>query len=186
MSENPQPTGRSNPRLRQTAADMIRSLAVVLGVVAVILIITMRPQPDPIRTIDPSLALAQARVSAEYPVLFPAGLTEDWRPTSARWEPAPQTGDVPVWHLGLITPQGDYVQVTQTASTAPRWVEEQIDGGRPDGEGPAGWQRYANATGDRALVTVVDGVTIVVSGTAPFDVLSDVADRLSPTAPAAD
>ena len=72
------PTGRPNPRLRQSAGDMVRSLALVLGVVAVILIVTLRPQPDAVKVIDYQSELSVARAQAGYAVLAPVGLGADW------------------------------------------------------------------------------------------------------------
>ena len=81
------PTGRPNARLGQTVRDMVLSLAVVIGVVAVIMLITLRPQPDPVRVVDPTPALLSARAEAGYPVVYPEGLDAAWRPTSARCGP---------------------------------------------------------------------------------------------------
>ncbi|MFM7597881.1 MAG: DUF4245 family protein, partial [Actinomycetota bacterium] len=53
MSGDLRPTGRPNARLFQTVRDMVISLAVVLGVIVVVLLLTLRPQPDPVRVVDP-------------------------------------------------------------------------------------------------------------------------------------
>lgn len=176
------PTGRPNARLRQTAADMIRSLALVLGVVAIVLLITLRPQPDPVRVVDPTPVLLSARAEAVYPVVYPQGLGEGWRPTSARWQPTPASDTVPAWHVGFVTPGDEYVQVGQSSTDDADYVVEQTSGGLPAGESAGGWQRYDNGDGTVSLVRVVDGVTVVISGTADWNVLEDVAGRLSPTA----
>lgn len=178
------PTGRGNARLGQTVTDMIRSLVVVLLVVGAILLVTWRPAPDPVRAVDPVPALTAARATAGFDVLYPADLGEGWTPTSVRWSLPAESAPDPAWHLGLISPQGDYVQIGQSATANPEYLASQIDGGTPRGEDPPPWQRY-EAAGDpptRALVTIEAGVTTVVSGTAPWDVLVAVAESLSPTA----
>jgi hypothetical protein len=174
------PTGRSNARLRQTVRDMVVSLVVVFAAIAVILLITWRPAPDPVRAIDPTPTLLLARAQADYPVLYPADLSETWRPTSARWEATPASQPFPAWHIGFVTPDGDYVQVGQSASDSPAYVAEQVGPARLSGEW-AGWQTY-NGPDQRALVRIDSGVAIVVSGTAPWPTLQSVAERLSPTA----
>jgi hypothetical protein len=173
------PTGRPNARLRQTVRDMVISLAVVLASIAVIMAITWRPTPDPVRVIDPTLALAQARAEADYPILYPAGLDAAWRPTSARWEITPASSPDPAWHVGFVTPDDAYAQLGQSATEDPSYVAGQVGAAEPAGEWQ-GWLRY-DSIDQRALVRVDSGVTVVVSGTAPWPTLQVLAERLSPT-----
>ena len=174
------PTGRPNARLRQTVRDMILSLAVVLAAIAVILLITWRPTPDPVRVIDPTPPLSLARAQADYPVLYPADLDSSWRPTSARWEITPSSQPDPAWHVGFVTPDDAYAQLGQSATEDPSYVADQVGVAEPAGEWE-GWLRFDSAE-QRALVRVDGGVTVVVSGTAPWPTLQVLAERLSPTA----
>jgi hypothetical protein len=182
-STDPRPTGRPNARMRKTVTDMIRSLVVVLVVIGAILLVTWRPQPDPVRVIDPQPTLAIARAQADYPVLAPAGLSQEWRPTSARWQPT--DGSLPdvAWHLGVVTPDDQYVQIAQSATTNAGFIPEQTQGGRPVDGGVPGWQRYESTSSSgiltRSMVTVVDGVTVIVSGTADWPELEVFAASLS-------
>ena len=173
------PTGRPNARLRQTVRDMVISLAVVLASIAVIMAITWRPTPDPVRVIDPTPALVQARAEADYPILYPAGLDAAWRPTSARWEITPASAPDPAWHVGFVTPDDAYAQLGQSVTEDPSYVADQIGAAEPAGEWE-GWIRY-DSIDQRALVRVDSGVTVVVSGTAPWPTLQVLAERLSPT-----
>lgn len=174
------PTGRSNARLRQTVRDMVLSLVVVLAAIAVIMLITWRPTPDPVRVIDPVPALSLARAQADYPVLYPADLDSAWRPTSARWEITPASQPDPAWHVGFVTPEDAYAQLGQSATDDPAYVADQVGSAEPAGEWE-GWLRY-DSVDQRALVRVEGGVTVVVSGTAPWPTLQLMAARLSPTA----
>lgn len=178
------PTGRANARLGQTVADMARSMVVVLVVVGAILLVTWRPQPEAIRSVDPTEALTAARATAGYPVLYPRDLPEGWVPTSARWDLPVDAEPEPAWHVGFVTPDDAYAQIGQSMTTNPQFLAAQTGGGSLIGEDPPGWQRYESSGSEptRSLVTVVDGVTIVVSGTASWEVLVDLTDRLSPTA----
>lgn len=179
------PTGRRNARLGQTVWDMVRSLALVLLAVAVVLLLTWRPQPDPIKVIDPAPALLQARIEAPYPVLYPADLDAGWRPTSARWQVTEASAPDPAWHIGFVTPTDAYAQVGQSATQSTAYLAEQTgDGSIVAIGGP--WQRYEGygpqGEASRALVRIVDGVTTVVSGSAGWEELQLLADRLSPDA----
>jgi hypothetical protein len=173
------PTGRPNARLRQTVRDMVISLVVVFAAIAAVMLVTWRPTPDPVRVIDPTPVLAQARAQADYPVLYPAGLDAAWRPTSARWEVTPASAPEPAWHVGLVTPDDAYAQIGQSATDDPAYVAGQVGAAEPAGEWQ-GWLRY-DAVDQRALVRVDGGVTVVVSGTAPWPTIQLLAERLSPT-----
>ena len=78
-------------RLRgfETLGDMVRSLGLVLVVVAVILLLDLRPKPDEVKPVDPGPSLAQARQAAPYDVYAPDPAPGGWAPTVARFEPAP-------------------------------------------------------------------------------------------------
>ena len=181
MSQELRPTGRPNARLGQTVRDMVFSLVLVLGVIGVVLLLTMRPQPDPVRVVDPTPVVVQARAEADYPVLYPAKLDASWRATSARWDITDVTAPEAAFHVGFVTPADDYAQIGQSATINERYIQAQTDEGRPiDMVGQ--WQRFESSDGTRSLVRVQDGVTSVVSGTATWDVLTDLAERLSPTA----
>lgn len=174
------PTGRPNPRLRYSVTDMVRSLAVVLGAVGVIMLLTWRPGPDPVRVVDPTPVLIQARIEAGFPVLYPDALTPEWRPTSARWEITEASIPSPAWHVGFVTPTGAYVQIGQSAAEDPGYIQQQVGTTEP-ADAWQGWQRYVGPE-QRALLRITDGVTLVVSGSAEWPDLEFLAARLSPTA----
>ena len=175
----PRPTGRPNARLGQTIADMVRSMVVVLAVVGAILLVTWRPQPDPVREVDVAPVLALAQSQAAFPVLVPVGL-DGYRPTSARWEPTAASGQVPAWHVGYVTAQTQYVQLSQAATTEARFIDEQTGGAIPVGkvmiDGVA-WEQQASQEG-LALVRVADGVSTIVTGTVPLEELQGVVRAL--------
>lgn len=162
---DPVPTGKSNARMKQTVGDMVRSMAVVLAVVAALLLVTWRPDPDPVRVVDtvPITNLAVSR--AEFPILVPT--LDDLRATSVRWEPTRESGDVPVWHIGYVTPQDQYLQITQSTVSEPEYLEEQtLQGEITDIVSINGseWQTYI-AENETALVNMDNGITTVVRGT---------------------
>lgn len=175
-----QPTGQRNARMRQTIGDMVRSMLVVLAFVAVLLLVTWRPQPEAVKVIDPSTAITLATTEADFPLQVPQGLTDGWRPTSARWEATEKSSPEPVLHIGYVTPADAYAQVTQSSSISEPYVAEQTFNGRAVGEAViAGitWQRWEY--GDRrSLLRLEPGVTTIVSGTASWDELTALATSL--------
>lgn len=177
-----QPTGRPNARLRQTVGDMIRSLALVLAVVFVIVLLAWRPEPEAVKVVETAPVVALAAAGAEFPVTAPIGLADGWRPTSARWEPTERSESRPVLHLGYVTPGDEYAQVAQSTARSEPYFAEQADNGSPTGtqdiEGTV-WQRWEGP--DRnSLVLVSDQAVTIVSGTASWDELAQLAAALEP------
>lgn len=169
----PQPTGRPNARLGKAMTDMVRSMAIVMGVIAAILLVTWRPQLDAVRVFPVDQQLILAQMQAEFPVLTTAGLSDDWRSTSARWESTPASGIEPVWHVGYVTPSDQYLQFTQVAAGDPAgaelgaFVAEQTVEGSTSGsveiDGQL-WEKW-ESNERRSLVLLDTESLTVVSGT---------------------
>ena len=86
---------------------MVRSLAVVLGAVALVLLVTWRPQPDAVKVVDVAPFAALATEQAPFPILqIPL---DGYQPTSARWQPTLESDEAPVWFVGYVTPSGEYL-----------------------------------------------------------------------------
>ena len=165
-STTPRPTGRRNARLGQTVGDMVRSLAVVLALVGVLVVVTYQSQKQEVRTVDVTTAATQAQRQATFDLLtLPA--RDGAAATSVRWQPTEGSGGIPVWHLGYLVDGSDYLQIAQSTTTDARFVPEQTAGGQPAGEAAIGgvqWQRYEQEK-RRSLISIDGGVTTVVSGT---------------------
>ena len=119
--ESPQPGAaytvhrRPHRRRYQTAIDMVLSLGAVGFAVAVILGITWRPKPDAVKVVDPSAAITNVRVLADWPVVNPSSaLPDDWRLTVARRDFT--AGSEPVLALGWVTPSGHWIGLQQSGS----------------------------------------------------------------------
>jgi hypothetical protein len=170
--------------MRQTIADMVRSMAVVLALVFVIVLLAWRPSPDAVKLVDPAPAIARAVAAGEFAVNAPDALAEEWRTTSARWEPTAQSGDVSVLHLGYVTPTDEYAQVTQSTVDTPRYLDEQTAQGSPAGEQVVGgetWLRFE--TPERRSLVRGDGSSVtIVSGSADWDEIATLAAALAPVA----
>lgn len=170
-------------RGRQTVADMVRSLALVLLVVGVVALITIRSSADRGIDVDITEDLAAARLAAPYDVLAPVGL-DDHRPTSVRYR---DEDGVTIWHIGFVAPSGAYIGLDQVDGPAADFVDDLTEGARSDGgvvtiDGVA-WERYdgGGSSADelvRGLVRADETVTVLVSGTAGWDELEEFADAL--------
>ena len=160
--------------------DMVRSMGLVLALIAVILLVTLRPQPDAVKVVDPTQVLIAAKALAPFAVEIPEGLA-GYQVTSARWqETSASDGDL-VLHLGYVTPGTEYVQFSQSAAGNLKFIDEQTSGGiATDQVTLAGqtWQHYESPE-RRSLVRTVNGVTTVISGTTTQGELERVASSLT-------
>ncbi|WP_165865574.1 DUF4245 domain-containing protein [Vallicoccus soli] len=171
-----------------TVGDMVRSLALILGIVAVVLVLVPRPSGETVRTVDWRPVAQQAAGSATYDVLVPAGLPEDWRSTSARVDRAPGEGGSVAWTIGFVTPEDDYAATGQSDGDAAVFVEDLTKQGAATGTvevGGATWERRErDLAGEprRSLVRELDGSTVLVTGTASWAELEVLAGSLRPQA----
>lgn len=182
-------TGRANARLGQTVKDMVWSMVVVLAVVGVILIIAWRPDPNPIRSVDPLPTIALSAAQADFELLAPAGLSEEWIATSARWEPTNASQGQPFLHIGYVTPSGGYAQVTEYATNDTSLDDLQNTplfrervGAVTIDEDVAGTAWSAGSGRDGAVLLSLDqGRFIALTGTATPEELRVLADSLRAT-----
>lgn len=161
--------------------DLLRSMMVVLAFVLAVFWLTPRPTPDPVRPIDHVGAWEQAAAAADYPVYAPEGLPDGWRATSAR--PARASDGSPTWHLGLVTPTTRYAGVEQGAGEPMQFLSRVAPGRDSDPVTVAGvpWQRRVETGGDdRTLWRTEGGSTVVVTGTAEWPELEQLAATLRP------
>ncbi|MGS2590144.1 DUF4245 domain-containing protein [Streptomyces hebeiensis] len=165
-------------RGKQTVRDMILSMAVIGAVVAVIYVfIPHDDEAAPVQPVDYRVELLTARRAAPYPVLAPAGLPEGWKATSVSYK----TESDDAWHLGYLDPDGEYVAVEQSTAPPRKYVPEvsrkAADSGRTQQVADEEWQRWEGPKYD-ALVRTEGGATTVVTGTASFERLGEMAAAL--------
>lgn len=169
--------------MRGSIADMVRSMVLVLGIVAVIMLVTWRPQPDPVREVDITPVAIIAAMQADFEVLALepeiAGVA-----TSVRWEATQASDGLPVWHVGYVSPSGEYLQLSQSTSTSRAYLDEQTGGGESvetAPESPAlngvlsdGWQLWESPE-RKSLVLSRDGSILIVSGTDDWSTVAQAA-----------
>jgi hypothetical protein len=172
-----------------TPGDMIRSLAVILIPVLIIMAIGTRSLGDhPVTVIDYKPVLAKARAEAPYPVLAPVNLPEQWRATRVSWLKVgdPGLNGAPSgrnqWQLGFLAPNDIYVELVQGDLHPDEMVKAQTRDGLPDGESSVNdtrWQRLVtNDDRTRALVSSTSAVTTIVVGDTSYAALESYAATL--------
>lgn len=154
-------TPAKRKRGRETAADMIRSLGLVLVLVGVVWYLAQPPRSDEkqLRVVDPTSDLTALQVSAPG-IPVPGGLPAGWRPTSS----TPTPGSL---RIGYVTPQDQYAEYAASTTASPDFVADLSGRGTPVGTFQVGnvpWQQLRDAAGHDTLVRVVADRTVVVGG----------------------
>ncbi|MEV6395202.1 DUF4245 domain-containing protein [Streptomyces sp. NPDC051907] len=165
-------------RGRQTVRDMVLSMAVIGAVVAgVYMFIPHDDKADPIKAVDYRVELLTARRAAPYPVAAPEGLAKGWKTTSVTYSRAESNA----WHLGFLDPDGQYVAIEQSTAAAGKYIakvsHQAKNTGKTQAVGGETWQRWEGPKYD-ALVRDGKGSTTVVTGTASFERLAEMAGAL--------
>ncbi len=152
-------------RGRETAADMVRSLGLVVLVIIPVWFFAKAPARDEaaIRVVDPAGPIsAFATDVPQAPV--PRGLPARWRATSATYSGGDRT-----LRVGYVTPEEQYAEYA--ASTGPRqeFVETAVGQGAEPAEpvtvDGVEWEQRVEADGSRSLISSYGPVTVVVGTT---------------------
>jgi len=187
LVSTPEPTGRPMRGLRQNVGDMLRSMIVVLAVVGAILLVTWRPQPEAIREVPVEPTAAVAVQQADFPV-FIVDPRHAGQVTSVRWESTPASDGELVWHVGYVTPEEQYLQLSQSLASSETYLAEQTLDAQVladfselpasvqelTGEGWVPWE----LSDRRSLVRDNDGSTTILTGSASWGELADAAGHL--------
>ncbi|MGW7520839.1 DUF4245 domain-containing protein [Streptomyces sp. NPDC054796] len=171
-------------RGKQSVRDMVISLGViVLAAWVIYLFVPHDEHQDPVKPVSYRVELDSARRAAPYPVLAPHGLSDDWRPTSVTYEPEGQQGAA--WHLGFMAPGDEYAAVEQSDQSRPAKFIEDVTHkasktAKTDTFGGEKWTRYEGEKYDALVLEDPENkVTTVVTGTASFARLGELADSLT-------
>lgn len=149
--------------------NMILSMAFIVAVAGIFYLTNPQDEnADALQAVDYRVELATAQRAAPYPVLAPKGLPKDWKPTSVSYER--KAGHS--WHLGFLDPDREYVAVEQSTAAPGKYIakvtHDAEDTGKTAEVGGETWQRLEGSKYD-AFVRTEDGVTTVVTGTAPYE-----------------
>jgi len=114
-----------------TYGNILRSLLVVFGIVAVLVAIVPRVQSIQQPPVDAAAVVADAVRQSGLPFEAPVGLPDGWSPTNARY--ATSTDDLPTWQAGWTTPKDGYMAIRQTKDASPAWLQAATSGGHQTG-----------------------------------------------------
>lgn len=157
---------------------MFQSLGVIAIAAGVMyLFIPHDDTASPVKEKDYRVELLTAQRAAPYPVLAPEGLGKDWKATVVTYK----REDGNFWRLGFLDPDTRYVAVNQSTKEPAKFVPEVTlkakDSGKTQTVAGQVWQRWEGPKYD-ALVRTEGGATTVVTGTASFDRLAEMAGAL--------
>jgi hypothetical protein len=163
-----EPAEAPPPRSRYTMGthgNMIRSMLVILGMVAVLVAVVPRVQSIQQPAVDATSVVADAVRQSGLPFDSPVGLPDGWWATNARY--AASTDGLPTWQAGWRTPKGDYVAIRQTKTASPAWLQAATSGGQQTGttviDGRT-WTRFYDSDNKRtSLVWVPSGAETATS-----------------------
>lgn len=172
-----------------TPGDMVRSLAVILiPLLVIIFLFTRGPEEHPVEVVDWEPVHAAAVEESPYPVLAPVNLPEEWRATRVSWtrqgEPGlngdPEPGNT--WQLGFLNPADIYIAIEQSDAPGKDFTADHTRNGVHDGTSTVGdreWQRLVTEDDrTRALVHTDDEVTSIVVGDTSYEDLEGFAATL--------
>jgi hypothetical protein len=139
---------------------MVRSLGLVLAIVAVVFFLAQPPHSDAkkIRVVDPTSdvqAFAAVAPAGAVPRTMPAG----WRSTVSTYDP-----DTGVLRIGWVTPKGAYAEYAAASRPDPRFVPDLTDHVPTTGSvdvGETRWQTYRQSNG-YSLVRSYGAVSVVL------------------------
>jgi hypothetical protein len=169
-------SSRGNPSMGDIARSVVVLGAIVLALFGLGQLLTVTPD-EPTRPVDYRAAVESSRTVAEFELLAPTSLPEGWRATSVRFEQDS-------WHLGVVTADDDYVGLEQVQASPQQAVERFANGSRLYGDTVVGGQTWSLHTGPRDDLTYLRrdaDMTIVVTGTAPRQVIERYISSLSPS-----
>ena len=170
------------PRGRETAWDMILSMAAVTATVGVIMLLAWRPQQEVVQSVDYPAAVENAKLSAIWPISIPSELPESYG----------DQGDVR-WLVGFQTQAGEYISIWQSDGPARKVIATATN--NADCEGTelitnnksavaSIWQKCEIAKPlTRSFVQTNGAVTTVVAGTVQWAELLEFAQSLEQVSP---
>ncbi|MGW7575284.1 DUF4245 domain-containing protein [Streptomyces sp. NPDC054765] len=172
-------------RGRQTVRDMVLSLAVIGALVGAIYIFIPHDESadaakNAVKAVDYRVELVTARRAAPYAVAAPEGLPKTWRATSVSYK-ASDDGKGGAWHLGMLDPEQEYASVEQSDAMPRKFIKDvTLGAAKAEGKQAVGSKKWDRYKGDKynALVREEPGVTTVITGTAPYGRLADLAAAL--------
>ena len=167
--------------MRLSFANLARSLAVVVVVAVVIWLVGYpRSHDESVHTVDIGPTLKAVERIAAYHALIPGGLSEDWRPTSAHIGHRSGHARPTSLHIGYVTPDDEYAALEESDASRDGFVAATTDRAPVAGSrviDGVTWEERAKGS-TRSLVRAIGDVTVIVTGTASYAELAELAASL--------
>ena len=167
-------------RLARTPGDMAKAVLVLLAPVAILVALYVYFfGGNNVIVIDPSSTFTEARLSAHFAVLEPAGLSSKWKPLSSAYAP----GTPSTLRVGYIAPKGEGFQLVESDQAAAALLASEL-GKVPtlaksvDAGGRTWGIVDATNSSDLALVDTESGRTVIIKGQATLTELEQFASSL--------
>lgn len=165
---------RARRRSRQTTTNLMLALAATVGVVALLVLVVVRPQQSLLQPVDYPAIVAATEQTVDYPLAAPT-LPAGWSVNAAGIRTDQADGE-PYWYAGFVTDENGFVGLSQRGDADQTWPAFRLDRGAPTGAVSAGgvsWVEYdrrddpdAGGNSRYALVGEVEGTTVILAGTA--------------------
>lgn len=166
---------RAERKARQNMRNLVWSMLASLGVVALLVIVVVRPDTDLVQQIDWREVAEQSADQLPGEPVTPM-LSDLW--TSNRAEVTSEPGSEVTWSIGLLGPEDTYVFVDQGFGANEAWVAQRVEQSASTGAVILGyspnqveWVEYdrrgVDPGGNNAYVVVLeqDDSIVVVGGT---------------------
>lgn len=173
-------------RQNQNFFNLVIALLASLAVVAVLVLVVVRPDAAPREPVDYRSLSLQA--GAPVPLAAPE-LPDGWSSNSAIYNGSPTDG-VANWYVGFITPDEQFIAVRQGIDANPTWAANELEGMRTTGSTTIDgieWSVYdrrgAKDAGNHAFAmsTVAARSTFILYGTASPEEFTLLAKQLTTT-----
>ncbi len=180
------------PRSQHDYKDLFWSLLPLVLICLVIAAIASQcsfsangPTPGKIPVFDAHAALRDDARTLPFPVREPA-LPEDWKPNSGSRDTVAGAGGGAVSTVGFITPQGTYMQLSQSNATADALAKHMLDTRSRSGTQQIGehtWTVYHVEGSEPAWITDFGPVRAVVKGAGNQDAYKTLAGAVGSARP---
>ncbi|WP_405134857.1 DUF4245 domain-containing protein [Nocardia sp. NBC_01388] len=182
----------TKPRILNDWRDLIWSLLplvliclVIAGIASQCTFTANGPTQGQVPHFDAHTALADDAKTIGFPIREPA-LSADWKPNSGSRDTIPAAGGGAVSTVGYITPQGSYMQYTQSNATEDVLAKKIVGSRYASGTAQIGdrkWVEYSEPGSEPAWITDFGDVRILIKGAgnaSAFNTLATAVDNAQP------
>ncbi|MFC6354978.1 DUF4245 domain-containing protein [Luethyella okanaganae] len=175
-------------RARQTINNLALSLLATLALVAVIVLLVPRSDKPLDRAVDYATVAVEAQRSTRGVLANPA-LPEGWRSNAAELRTG-SADKIQAWYIGFLTPQDQFIGMTQAFDANPSWLAAQLENTLATGTTTVGgirWTIYDNRDSPDdlgnvryAMTSEAGSSTYALAGTADPAEFSALAEAIAP------